>query len=136
MAVDTRLARAASATTSAICAQWLVEETLLERLAQDFEHMPRARGPLIHKQDAVVRQGYLQHEQLAAADHAHIGDRVVGARKGSVVTRAVRSPVRPATLWMRVVSMASARLIAGRMGVSRRASIDVPGPGEQSIGAD
>jgi hypothetical protein len=28
-----------------------------------------------------------------------------------------------------VVSMASARVIAGRMGVSRRASLDMPAPG-------
>jgi hypothetical protein len=32
-----------------------------------------------------------------------------GARHGRVVTHAVRRRVRPATLWMRVVSMASAR---------------------------
>jgi hypothetical protein len=38
----------------------------------------------------------------------------------------MRAPVRPATLWMHVVSMASARLMAGRMVVSRRASIDFP----------
>ena len=52
-----------------------------------------------------------------------------GARNGRVVTNAVRSPVRPATRWIRVVSMASARVIAGRMVVSRRASIDLPAPG-------
>jgi hypothetical protein len=34
--------------------------------------------------------------------------------------------VRPATLWMRVVSMASARVMAGRMVVGRRAGRDVP----------
>jgi hypothetical protein len=44
------------------------------------------------------------------------------------VTNAVRSPVSPATLWIRVVSMASARVIAGRMVVSRRASLDWPAP--------
>jgi hypothetical protein len=38
-------------------------------------------------------------------------------------------PLKPATLWMRVVSMASARVIAGRIVVSRRASIDLPAPG-------
>jgi hypothetical protein len=54
------------------------------------------------------------------------------ARHGRVVTSAVRSPVRPATLWMRVVSMASARVIAGRMVVSQRASIDLPAPGGPS----
>jgi hypothetical protein len=52
-----------------------------------------------------------------------------GARHGRVVTNAVRSPVRPATRWIRVVSMASARVIAGRMVVSRRASMDLPAPG-------
>jgi hypothetical protein len=49
-----------------------------------------------------------------------------GARNGRVVTRAVRSPVRPATRWMRVVSRASGRVIAGRMVVSRRTSLDLP----------
>ena len=37
-----------------------------------------------------------------------------------------RSPVRPATRWMRVVSMASAKVIAGRMVVSCRTSIGLP----------
>jgi hypothetical protein len=36
------------------------------------------------------------------------------------ITHAGRSPGRPATLWIRVVSMASARAIAGRMVVRRR----------------
>jgi hypothetical protein len=40
-------------------------------------------------------------------------------RSRRLVTTAVRSLVRPATLWMRVVSMASARVIAGKMVVSR-----------------
>jgi hypothetical protein len=52
-----------------------------------------------------------------------------GARNGRVVTRVVRSPVRPATRWMRVVSRASARTVAGRMVVSRLASMAVPAPG-------
>jgi hypothetical protein len=34
-----------------------------------------------------------------------------GARSGQVITTAVRSPVRPATRWMRVVSMALARVM-------------------------
>jgi hypothetical protein len=49
-----------------------------------------------------------------------------GARHGRVVTNAVQSPVRPATLWMRVVSRASGRVMANRMGVRRRANIDRP----------
>jgi hypothetical protein len=55
-----------------------------------------------------------------------------GARHGRVVTNAVRAPVRPATRGMRVVSRASARVIAGRMVVSRRASLDFPTPGGPS----
>jgi hypothetical protein len=45
------------------------------------------------------------------------------------VTTAVRTPVRPATQWMRVVSRASGRVIAGKIVVSRRASIDFPARG-------
>ena len=51
---------------------------------------------------------------------------MVGDRNGRVVTNTVRSPVRPTRLWIRAVSIASARVIAGRIVVSRRASIDVP----------
>jgi hypothetical protein len=40
----------------------------------------------------------------------------------------MQPPVRPATRWMRVVSMALVRIIAGRRTVSRRASLDVPAP--------
>jgi hypothetical protein len=42
-----------------------------------------------------------------------------------MVTRVVRAPVRPATLWMRVVSMASGKGIAGRMVVRQRANIEL-----------
>ncbi len=41
-----------------------------------------------------------------------------GTGKGQVVTNAVRCPVRPVTRWMRLLSMASAGVIAGRV-VSR-----------------
>ena len=44
-------------------------------------------------------------------------------------------PLKPATLWIRVVSMASARVIAGRMVVSRRASIDFPLAGRPGLSA-
>ena len=50
-------------------------------------------------------------------------------RSRRLVTTVVRSPMRPAMLWMRVVSMASARVIAGRTVVSRRTSLDCPAPG-------
>jgi hypothetical protein len=69
-----------------------------------------------------------RHRYLPPADQPPIGDRVVGARNGSIVTNVVQPLVRSATWWMRVVSMASARVMAGKVGVRRRASIDVPVP--------
>jgi hypothetical protein len=105
-------------------------ETLLERLAQDLEDMAAELGPCIQEEHAVVGQRHLaRHRHVAPTDQPHIRARVVGGRNGRVVTNAVRAPVRPATRWMRVVSMASARVIAGRMVVSRRASLDFPTPG-------
>ena len=53
----------------------------------------------------------------------------MGARPGRVVTTAVRSPVSPATRWIRVLSIASARVIVGRMLVREHASVEVPTPG-------
>jgi hypothetical protein len=52
------------------------------------------------------------------------------ARDTGVVTAAARALVRPTTQGMRVVSNASARRIAGNMVVNRRASLDVPTPGD------
>jgi hypothetical protein len=70
---------------------------------------------------------------VAAADQPHVRDRVMGARHGRVVTRAARSPVRAAMRWRRVVSKASARLIAARMGLRPRARVDGPAPGTHSL---
>jgi hypothetical protein len=54
--------------------------TRLEQLAQDLEDMVRALRQLIQPQDAVVREGHLpRHGPLAAADHAHSGDRLGGS---------------------------------------------------------
>ena len=78
-----RAASAASATTSVMCAQSLVEETLLERLAPDLADMAFGLGPLILQQEAVMGQGHLPWpRQLAAADHADSGDGVVGGAEG------------------------------------------------------
>ena len=112
-------------------AKLYVYDTLLQRLPQDLEDMA-ALGPFIQEEHAVVGQRHFARPRQAAADQPDIEDGVMGARNGRVVTKAVRSPVRPATLWMRVVSMASARVMAGRMVVSRRASIDLPAPGGPS----
>jgi hypothetical protein len=61
-----------------------------------------------------------------------ISEAVWWAHDTGVVTQAVRSPVRPATRGRRVVSRASGRGIAGRMVVSRCASLDLPAPGGPS----
>ena len=110
----------------AICDQRL---SYFQRLAQDLQDMAAALGQFIQEEHAVVGQRHFaRHRHVAPADQARIRDGVVGRGTGRVVTHAVRSPVRPATLWIRVVSIASARVIAGRMVVSRHASIDLPAP--------
>jgi hypothetical protein len=99
-------------------------DSLLQRLAQDLQDMAAALGPFIQEEYAMVGQRDLaRHRHVPLTDQSRSRDGLVGARNGRVVTNAVRAPVRPATRWMRVVSMASARGIAGRMVVSRRASI-------------
>jgi hypothetical protein len=86
-------------------------------------------GQFIEKEHAMVGQWHFARQGHVAAPMSPASEIVWwGARNGRVVTRAVRSPVRPATRWMRVVSTASARVIAGRMVVSRRASMDLPAP--------
>ena len=87
-------------------------------------------GPFIQEEHAIA-QRHLRHRTWPPPISPHPRG-WWGARNGRVVTNAVRSPVRPATRWIRVVSMASARVIAGRMVVSRRASIDFPAPGGPS----
>jgi hypothetical protein len=104
-------------------------DTLLEGLAQDFQHVACALGQFVQKEHAVVRQRHFPRPRhLAAADQADVREGVVGARQGRVVTTAVRSPVRPATWGRRVVSRASGRGIAGTTVVQQRASLDCPAP--------
>jgi hypothetical protein len=113
---------------------------IIARLPQDFEDMAAALGEFVQEEHTVVGQPHFTRPRHAApADQPYVRDGVVGARNGRVVTNAARSPVRLATRWMRVVSMAPARVMAGRMVVSRRASIDFPalgGPGRRTLGAE
>jgi hypothetical protein len=105
-------------------------DILLKGLTQNLQPVA-ARRPCIQNEDAMVRPRHLAWQRyLAAADQPRIRDGVMGARHGRVVTTVVRAPVRPATRCIRVVSRASARRIAGNIVVSRRASIDVPTPGD------
>jgi hypothetical protein len=79
--------------------------------------MAAALGPCIQEAHAMVGQRHLARQwYLATPDEPHVGDGVMRGADGRVVTTAVRAPVRPATLWMRVVSRTSARRSAGRNG--------------------
>jgi hypothetical protein len=101
-------------------------DALLEGLARNSQSVAAARRPCIRPAHPLVRQRHLpRHRRPAPADQPHSRARVMGARHGRVVTHAVQSPVRPATRGMCAVSMASARIIGGRMGVGRRSSMDV-----------
>jgi hypothetical protein len=127
--VSSRVAKAARRLRSRTPARLYVYETLIERPARNLQDVAAPLGPFIQEEPAVVGQRHLARQRhVASADQPHLGDGVMGARHGRVVTKAVRSPVRPATLWMRVVSRASTRVMAGRRVVSRCASIDVPVP--------
>jgi hypothetical protein len=128
-----RAAKAAKALRFRTCAKLYVEDTILERLAQDLQDMAAARRPCIQQQNAAVRQRHVARQRHLAPPIRPTSEIVwCGVRNGRVVINAVRRPVRPATRWMRVVSIASARVIAGKIVVSRRASLDLPAPGGPS----
>jgi hypothetical protein len=128
--VQTRATSPVSAARSKTRGRLSACDPILKRLAQDLQDMAAALGELIQKEHAMMGQRHLtRHRHVAAADQSPSEMVWWGARHGRVVTHAVRSPVRPATRWIRVVSMAQ-RLIAGRMVVSRWAGIDVPARGE------
>src|SRR5262247_3785647 len=55
-----------------------VEDTLLERLPQDLQHMPAKLRQLIQEEHAIVRQRHLARPRhLAPADQPAIGDGVM-----------------------------------------------------------
>jgi hypothetical protein len=107
-----------------MCERWHACDVIFQRLAQDLQDMAAALGPCVLEVHAMVGQ------QHGAPPISPTSEMVWWeGRNGWVATTAVRLPVRPARRWMQVVSKASARIIAGRMVVSRRAIIDVLAPG-------
>ena len=95
------------------------DNTLLGRLLPDLQDVAAILGQFIGEGHAVVRWRPLARHRHVAPPISPASERVWwGAGKGRVVTNAVRLPVRPATLWIRVVSMASARVIAAGCGES------------------
>jgi hypothetical protein len=71
------------------------EDILLDRLAQDFEHMAAELGPCIQEEHAIVGQRHLaRHRHVAPANQPRIREGVVGVRHGRGGTKTMRSPGR------------------------------------------
>jgi hypothetical protein len=93
---------------------------------QKLQDMAAVLGEFFQEAHAVVRQRHVaRHRHLAPTDQPDIREGVVGRETRGVVTNAVRSSMRPATRWMRVISMASVYAITGQVVVSRCTSLDV-----------
>ena len=81
-----------------------VEDTLLQRLAQDLQDAAAKLREFILKEHPVVRERYLARQRhLAAPDQP-------GVYRGMV-----RPPVRPAIVWTRVVAWTSASAMVGTL---------------------
>ena len=122
----------ASAPAAATLASLYVCDAVFVPLAQDLEDMAAALGPCIQAEPAMMHQRHLaRHRHVAPPDQSHIGDRVMGGatRAGGDQRRAVAGEAGDAV--DPVVSRASVRVIASRMVVSRRASIDLPPRGAE-----
>jgi hypothetical protein len=76
--VMSRAANATKALRSRTCGRLYPENTILERLAQDFQDVAFELGQFTQKEPAVVRQRHLPGRgDLPAADQAHVRDGVV-----------------------------------------------------------
>jgi hypothetical protein len=123
----TRAAIAAQTNRSRTPERLYLCDTLLKWLAQDLKDMVAELGQFIRAEHAMVGQQHVaRHRHVASADQPRIRDGMV--RRATSAGRDQRRtvPVRPATLWMRVVSRASARVMAGRLVVRRRATSSGP----------
>jgi hypothetical protein len=99
-------------------------------LPQPFKHLLLALGKLIEAEDTMVGPRHLaRHGHLAPTDQPPIGNRMVGGAKGPGGDDGGAPPGAAGDAMVRVVSMASARVVSGRIVVRRRARIDVPAPG-------
>jgi hypothetical protein len=75
----TLLANSMNVLRSRTPARLYVYDTVLERLAQDLEHMTATLGPFIQEEDAVVGQRHVAgHRHGAPADQPDIRDGVMG----------------------------------------------------------
>jgi hypothetical protein len=128
-----RLANCAKIRRFRTCGRSYLYDTLLERVAQYLQHVAAARRQRIPKAHAMVGPRPLaRHGHLPTTDQPHVRDGVVRGAKwagsdegGTVAGEAVNTVDA-------VVSRASARVMSGRMVVSRRANLDFPAPGAPS----
>jgi hypothetical protein len=130
-AAMSRAAKAAKARRFMTPARLYLCDTLLERLAQDFQDVAAELRQFIQQEHAVVRQRPLAGQRhLAPADQPHIRDGVMRGAKGARrdERRAITGEAGDAVDAGGIE--ASGRVIAGRMVVRRRASIDFPTPGD------
>jgi hypothetical protein len=103
-----------------------VYDTLLERLAQDFQDVAAALRHLVEKHNPVGRQRHLawhRHRPPTAQPDVRNGVVRSATRVGGDEGGAVASEI--GARWMHIVSMASARVMVGRMVVSRWASLSL-----------
>lgn len=84
-----------------------------------------------HERASLQPRGLSEVFYKMATARACSGEGVMGEAWPRFTTvRAVRCPVNPATLWMHVVSAASARVICGKMVVGRVGKLEVLPCGE------
>jgi hypothetical protein len=109
-------------------------EAFLDRLTQDLQNMAAELGQLIQKKHAMVGQGHFaRHRHVAPTDQPYIRNRAVGGAKRACHNQRRATAGEASDTVDGVVSMASAKVISGRMVVSCRTSIDVPAPGGRAV---
>jgi hypothetical protein len=119
---STRTARPAKSRT---LVRLYLYDAVLEGLAQDFQDVAAKLRELIEKQDTMVPQRHLARCGDVPADQPRIEDRLRrGATQGPGDDRGAGAGAAK-TRWIRVVSRAFARHIAGDVGVKRGASFGI-----------
>jgi hypothetical protein len=130
------MANSAKPLRSRTCGRLYLYDTLLKRLAQDFQDVSCALGQLVQEEHAVVRQRHLPGPRhLPTTDQANVREGVIGGATGARGDQGGAGAGAGAMRWMGVVSRASGRVMAGRVVVRQRAPLVaggvLPGCGPQ-----
>ena len=79
LTLGSRAVRVARRLRSRAPAKWYSCETILERLAQDLEHMTATLRPFLQEEHTLVRQRHLaRHRHLPPTDQPDIRDGIMG----------------------------------------------------------